>query len=104
MFKIELWGSIFFTVLRSVAIPIAAVYLLSKTALGEEGALIAVGLALLVTNALAILWNIIKLLTNAILLKPGHVFRILIVIGIQIISVALIWVYYLSNYTDYLSS
>ncbi|MDQ6986063.1 MAG: hypothetical protein Q9M91_07465 [Candidatus Dojkabacteria bacterium] len=95
-------NTLFFIVLRAFAIPVAAIYLLSSTSLGEEGALIAVGLALLFVNLVSIGLNLVKILGNTILLKPGAIGRIMISIGIQIISLVLIWGYYLSEHTDLL--
>ncbi len=91
-------NKLFFIILRSVAIPVAAIYLLSRTALGEEGALIAVGLALLVVNLIGIALNMLKLLGNTLMLKPGAVVYYIFSIIIQAISVLLIWGYYFSEY------
>lgn len=91
---------VFFLILRSVGIPLAAVYLLSQTALGREGALIAVGLALLVTNIIGIGLNLLKLLGNTVLLRPKAVLYYIGSITVQVLSVFFIWIYYFAEYHD----
>lgn len=95
-------SNLFWVILRSVAVPIIAIYLLSQTALGEKGALLAVGLALLVTNVIAIAWNSVKILGNTLLLRPRAILKLVFVILIQIVSVLFIWGYYFNEYTDLL--
>lgn len=96
-------NTLFWTILRSVAIPIIAVYLLRETFLGEEGALIAVGLALTITNIIGVAWNLVKIVGNTFLLKPIQVLRLVLVIGIQVAAPIILWFYYLSEHTDLLS-
>lgn len=93
---------LFFTILRSVAIPFVAYLFLKETPLGEQGAVLAIGVATLITSLVSIFWNIIKIIPNTILLRGNSVLLLIMRIGVQVISVAFIWAYYAYKFTDLL--
>lgn len=95
MFEAILW-----VVIRSVVIPFIAFQLLKETFLEEQGALLAIGIALLITTAFSLIWNIFKILGNTIMLKGGAVIRLILIIVLQLVSLAVIWFIYLNEYTD----
>ncbi len=95
--------SLFFTILRSVAIPYVSYMFLKNTALGDEGALLAVGIALTISNVMAIIWNLIKIVPNTILLRGHAIIGIFLKIAIQVLSAGYLWYYYAKNFTDYLN-
>lgn len=94
---------LFFTILRSVAIPYVAYILLRESALEEKGAILAIAIALVITNGIAIIWNIIKIIPNTVLLRSNTVLKLTLDIGIQLASVGFVWYVYLSRYTDVIS-
>lgn len=98
-----MFEALFWVILRSVAIPYVAILLLRETFLGEEGALVAVGLSLLIVTLVSILWNILKILGNTIMLRGERVVILIVKILIQIFAVAAIWFHYFSTYTDFLN-
>jgi len=95
-------SDLFFTILRSVAIPYVAFILLKGTALGEQGSLLAVGIALTIVNIFSVIFNIIKIIPNTLLLRGNAVLGIILRIIIQLGSVLVIWYYYLSKFTTVL--
>ncbi len=92
--------TLFWVILRSVAIPYVAFILLKDTFLGEEGALLAIGISLFIVTLISISWNFVKILGNTILLRGEKVIILIIKIAIQIIAVLFIWFHYFSQYTD----
>lgn len=87
--------SLFFTILRSVAIPAIAILLLRSSFLGEQGATLAVTISLTVVNFFLILWQVIKIIPNIVLLRAAHLVKLLIEIAIEIASVIGFWIYFL---------
>lgn len=78
---------LFGVILRTIAIPVVAILILQNTFLGERGAWLAVIIALLIINGLAIIVNIIKIFPNSLLLKGGKVFMLILSIVIEVGSV-----------------
>jgi hypothetical protein len=93
-----MFQSIFFVLLRSVAIPFVAFLLLRETALGEKGALLAIGIALTATTLLSLVWNVIKIFGNTLLLRGSAVIGLIIRIAIQVIVLIGIWSYYFATF------
>lgn len=85
---------LFFTILRSVAIPLVAYFGLKSSFLGESGAFLAVTIALSVINVFSILFGIVKILPNALLLRGTRVITIILSIIIELGSIIGFWVYY----------
>lgn len=92
--------SLFWTILRSIAIPYVAILILSETALGEKGAILAVGIALLIVTIVSIGWNVLKIVGNTILLRGNTVLVLILSVVIQIAALFVIWGHYLSEYTE----
>jgi hypothetical protein len=90
--------SIFWIVLRSVAIPFVAVLILKETPLGEDGAVLAVGIAMFIATLISLAWNAFKVVGNTLLLRGNTVVRLITSMGIQIISLIFIWLYYFANF------
>lgn len=90
--------TLFFVILRSVAIPFVAFLLLRETPLGEKGALLAIGIALTITTLISIIWTALKVLGNTLLLRGGAVIRLVIKIIIQVVVLVGVWAYYFSNF------
>ena len=88
----------FGVILRSVAIPIVAILILQRTALGEREAWLAVIITLVIVNILAIIVNIFKILTNSLLLRGGRVISLIISTAIEIISPIVFIVLYLQRF------
>ncbi|MCA9380634.1 hypothetical protein KC678_00015 [Candidatus Dojkabacteria bacterium] len=95
--------SLFWVILRSIAIPLVAYMSLRTTFLGEQGALLAVGIALAIVTVTSLAWNILKIIGNTLLLRGEAIVFLLLQIAIQIISLLLIWGYYFKEYTDLLN-
>lgn len=87
--------SIFLSILRSFAIPLVAILILRNTFLGEQGAALAVTISLTVVTFFLVLWQVIKIIPNAIFLRGGHIIKIFLEIAIEIASVAVFWTYFL---------
>ncbi len=85
---------IFFTVLRSIAIPIVAYLALRTSFLGDAGAFLAVSIAATVINIVSILFGVVKILPNALLLRGMKVVGIILSIIIEVASIAGFWLYY----------
>lgn len=90
--------SLFWIILRSVAIPFVAVLILKETPLGEDGAVLAVGIAMFIATLISLAWNAFKVVGNTLLLRGNTVVRLITSMGIQIISLIFIWLYYFSNF------
>ncbi|MEP7104059.1 MAG: hypothetical protein ABI721_05105 [Candidatus Dojkabacteria bacterium] len=78
--------SLFFTILRTVAIPYVAIIFLSQTALGEKGAFIAVTVTVVLVTIIALIWQVLQILGNTVVLRGGKVFTLIITIIIEIIA------------------
>ena len=89
---------IFFTILRSVAIPIVAFIALRNSFIGESGAFLAVTIAVTLVNIISVLIGIIKILPNALLLRGVKVIGLILSIFIEIASTFGFWIYYLTKY------
>jgi len=85
---------IFFTILRSVAIPVVAFIGLRNSFLGESGAFLAVAIAVTLINIVSILFGLIKILPNAFLLRGTRVIGLIFSIVIEIVSIIGFWLYY----------
>ncbi len=95
--------ALFWVVLRSVAIPYIAFLILKDTFLGEEGALLAIGIALLIVTIISITLNAIKIIGNILLLRGEKVIILILKIAIQVLVVLFIWIHYFSQYSDLLN-
>ncbi len=80
--------------LRNIGIPIAAIYLLSQTAIGLQGAFLAVAIVLTIVNIFSILWQLFKIFGNALILRGGRVIIQIFSIVFEIVTVVLYWLYY----------
>ncbi len=80
--------------LRNFGIPIAAIYLLSQTAIGLHGAFLGVAIALTAVNIFSILWQIFKIFGNALVLRGGRVIVQIFSIVFEIVTLVLYWLYY----------
>jgi len=94
--------SILWVVLRSIVIPYLAFEVLRDTALGDKGALLAVGIALFISTAISLFWNAIKIIGNTLLLRGHAIIVLLLKVTIQVLALLSIWGYYLKEYTDVL--
>lgn len=84
----------FALLLRTIGVPIAAIFLLSQTALGLQGAFLAVVIVLTVVNVLSIFIQLLKIFGNALTLRGGRVIVQIFSIVFEIVSVVLYWLYY----------
>lgn len=91
-------NSLFWIALRSIAIPFVAILLLKETPLGEDGAVLAVGIAMFIATLISLIWTGMKVVGNTLLLRGNAVVKLLISLGVQIISLIFIWIYYFSNF------
>lgn len=89
---------VFFTILKSIALPIVAFIALRSSVVGEQGAFLAVTIALTIINIVSVLFGLVKILPNALLLRGGAVIGIILSILIEVSSVAGFWLYYLAKY------
>ncbi len=93
MFSAVLW-----VVIRSIIVPYLAFQFLKETMLGEQGALLAIGIALLIVTVISLIWNLLKLVGNTLLLRGKAALIILLKVGIQLFALAAIWLYYFAEY------
>jgi len=91
-------GTIFVTVLRSIAIPIVVILLLQNTFLGQQGAFLAVVLTLTITNIISVISKIIRILPNMVLLKGDKILKLIAGIVIEILSILGFWIYYFDHF------
>lgn len=92
-----MFGTVFNSILRCVAIPIVSFILLQKIFEPKE-ALLIVAIALTLTNILSIIWQLIKAIPNLVLLRAGSLIKIFIRIFFEVASIIGFWAYYLMNY------
>jgi len=99
-----MFSQILWVIIRSVAIPyIAYLFLRDMDFLGEDGAVLAIAIALTIANALAVVWNLVRVLGNTLMLKGQKVIALIISIVIQVGSILFAWGYYISEFTDFLA-
>jgi hypothetical protein len=89
-----MFNVIFYTVLRTIAIPIVLILILQNSFLGPKGAILAVTLSLTIVNILSIIWQVFKLLGNTMLLKGGRVLKLSVRILIEVITTLGFWIYF----------
>lgn len=89
---------LFSVILRCVAIPIVAIFILQNTPLGERGAWLAVLITLVIVNGISIIIDIIKIFPNSLLLKGGKVFTLILSIIIEVGSVVAFLAFYSSRF------
>lgn len=89
---------LFTLVLKNVALPVVFYLILRSSILDDENAFLAIVLTLTIVNGLQILIQLIRILTNSMMLKGRKVTRLLITIGFELVSVAAFWYYYLANF------
>jgi len=80
--------SLFFTILRTVAIPYVTILFLSQTALGEKNAFLAVTIVVVIVTIISVIWQSIKIMGNTFVLRGGRVLTLLITIIIEIVAAA----------------
>lgn len=80
--------------LRNIGVPLAAIFLLSQTALGLQGAFLAVAIVLTIANILSIFIQLLKIFGNALTLRGGRVIVQIFSIIFEIVTVVLYWLYY----------
>ncbi len=80
--------SLFFTILRTVAIPYVTILFLSNTALGPQNAFLAVTIVVVIVTIISVIWQSIKLMGNTVVLRAGRVMELLLTIIIEIIAAA----------------
>lgn len=95
-----MFEKIFFTVLRSIAIPYVFFLILSQGFLEEDIAWLAVSIALTFSVALSLLWQVFMLIPKAVLLKGRKIIYTFLVMAIEIASVVGFWYYYFSEYAS----
>lgn len=78
--------SLFFTILRTIAIPYVTILFLSGTALGEKNAWMAVTIVVVIVTIISVIWQAVKILGNTVFLKGGRVLTLIITIVIEIIA------------------
>ncbi|BCX14073.1 MAG: hypothetical protein KatS3mg085_605 [Candidatus Dojkabacteria bacterium] len=94
-----MFQTVFFTTIRTIAIPYVAYRILSSGFVAESNALLIVCIGLTITVALSLLFQILRLFTNIILLKPQSAFQRFVTILIELASVAGFWYYYIVNFS-----
>ena len=92
-----MFNVIFYTVLRTLAIPIVIILILQNSFLGPKGAFLAVTLSLTIVNIFSIFWQTFKVLGNTMLLKGGRVLRLTVRILIELVTTLGFWIYFFSN-------
>jgi apolipoprotein N-acyltransferase len=80
--------------LRNIGVPLSAIFLLSQTALGLQGAFLAVAIVLTIANILSIFIQLFKIFGNALTLRGGRVIVQIFSIIFEIVTVVLYWLYY----------
>lgn len=85
------------TVIRAVVIPLIALAIAQTTFLGLKGSFIAVGIALLIMNGFSIIYELLKILPNALLLRGGKVLKSIVRIAIELLSLIGFGLYYFAN-------
>jgi hypothetical protein len=95
-----MFTTIFWTILRSIAVPYVAFLILRDTPLGLEGTVLAIAIALSIVTIISLLFSAIKIFGNAILLRGEAVLSLIIKTAIQVGAVLFIWGYYLSEFSD----
>lgn len=77
--------SLFFTILRTVAIPYVTILFLSNS-LGEKNAWMAVTIVVVIVTIISIIFQALKILGNTVVLRGGRVIQLIITIIIEIIA------------------
>lgn len=95
-----MFTTIFWTVLRSVAVPYVAFIILRDTPLGLQGSVLAIAIALSVVTLVSLFLSALKIFANTILLRGEAILTLIIKSAIQIGAVLYIWGYYLSEFSD----
>ncbi len=95
-------NELFWVTLRSVGIPIAAYFMLRNSFIGEQGTILAIGIAMFIVTGISFIWNFLKIIGNTLLLRGEVVIILFIKVLIQIVSLGFVWIYYLERFTDVL--
>jgi len=85
---------IFFTVLRTLALPIVVILILKESFLGLDGAFLGVVIAITISNIISLGWKVLKIIGNTVLLRGKSVIILILKIAIEILSTAGFWAYY----------
>lgn len=83
-----MFTSLFFTLLRTVAIPYVTILILGNTALGPQNAFLAVTIVVVIVTIISVIWQSIKIMGNTVVLRAGRVMELLLTIIIEIIAAA----------------
>lgn len=93
--------SLFWTILRSIIVPLGAYFGLRETNLGEEGAVFAVATALTVVTIVSMVISAFKLLGNTLLFRGNAIIKITVTSLIQITALIFVWWYYIVTFTEF---
>lgn len=93
-----MFSTLFFTLLKSIAIPIVVIMLLQSTMLGEKGAFLAVTIALSLYTVFSVLMKLLRIMGNTITLRGKRVIILALTIIIEIASVIGFWLTYTSRF------
>jgi hypothetical protein len=97
-----MYQSLFWTALRSIAIPYVAFLLLQDTPLGEKGAILAIAIALAFVTVVTFGMTLLKILGNTLMLRGNAIIGLILSVVIQLIALGYIWFYYADNFTNVL--
>lgn len=87
---------LFFLLLRTVGLPIAAIFIISRTWIGLEVGFLGVNVVLTIMTIPMLLWDIVKVVPNLALLRTSRVMWLLVEIVIQIVALLGFWIAYAS--------
>ncbi len=86
----------FFLLLRTIGLPIAAIFIISRTWIGLEVGFLGVNVVLTIMTIPLLLWDVIKIVPNLALLRTRKVMWLLIEIVIQVVALLVFWIAYAS--------
>lgn len=85
----------FYSILKSVAVPIVSILVLQYTFLGLKGAFLAVVITLTIVNIFSVIILSLRLMTHALMLRTNKMVKVLVRISIEVLSVVAFWLIYL---------
>jgi len=86
----------FFLLLRTIGLPIAAIFIISRTWIGLEVGFLGVNVVLTIMTVPLLLWDVIKIVPNLALLRTSKVMWLLVEIVIQVVALLGFWIAYAS--------
>lgn len=87
---------VFFLLLRTIGLPIAAIFIISRTWIGLEVGFLGVNVVLTIMTVPLLLWDVIKIVPNLALLRTSKVMWLLVEIVIQVVALLGFWIAYAS--------